>query len=108
MRLAHRDGSPMPLSHALVLSASWGAGAAIGVALGAVLTAVSGAGAPGVSSVQPVFDLIVVPVLAGAVVFLVHFGVTLGIATVRARRAPERDAQADERGEDEREDGVEG
>ena len=107
MRLAHGDGSPMPLARALLLSASWGVGAAIGVALGAVLTAVSGAGAPGASAVEPVSDLIVVPLLAGSVVFLVHLGVTLGVASIRARRARERDAQGHERGEGEPDDRVE-
>jgi len=67
---------------------TWAAGAAIGVALGAWLTVVSGAGAPGVQSLDIAEDLLMLPALTGVAVFLVYLAGSGVVALVRARTAP--------------------
>jgi hypothetical protein len=107
-RFAARDGSPLRARRVVVLSATWGIGAGLGVALGAVLTSVSGAGAPGLSGLDVTSELVVVPWLVGAAVMLLHLFATLGVGFVRAHRAvhtPAQQEQGDERGP---KDGVEG
>ena len=71
-RPAARDGSPLRWGRTLLLSAAWGVGAGGGVALGAVLTAVSGAGAPGLSGLDAGTDLTVAPWVVGGAVFVLH------------------------------------
>lgn len=50
----------------------WALGAAVGVAGGAYLTAVGGAGAPGATALDAWADLVVLPAVAFAIVFVVH------------------------------------
>lgn len=73
---------------AVFWAATWGMGVAIGVVLGAWLTVVSGAGAPGVQSLDIAEDILLLPVLAGSVVFLLHLAGSGVVALVRARTAP--------------------
>lgn len=94
-----RDGSDLRVGRALVLSAAWGAGAGVGVALGAVLTAMGGAGAPGLSGLEAGTDLVVVPWVVGAVVAAGHLGGTLLLGSVRGRRLRDGGAQHDQRHE---------
>ena len=108
MRLAYRDGSDLPLVRAAVFSGAWGLGVGGGVALGAVLTATSGAGAPGLSAVDVTADLLRVPLIVGSAVFTGHLAFTLALAALRGRRAPEIQTQEDEPDEREGQDGVEG
>lgn len=57
------------VSRAALLSASWAVGVAVGVALGAYLTAVGGAGAPGIGGIDLGVDLLGLPALSFAAVF---------------------------------------
>jgi hypothetical protein len=103
-----RDPSLLPVWRRVLMSAGWGVGVGAGVALGAVLTAVSASGVPGLAGLDVFSDLVALPWLSGLVVFLVHLGFTLGLAVVRGRRTPEIEAQPDQDGEREPEHGVEG
>jgi hypothetical protein len=105
-RLTVRDGSELRVGRAIVLSVAWGAGAGIGVALGAVLTALGGAGVPGLSGLQLGTDLVVVPWVVGGLVAAGHLGGTLLLGLIRGRRARQDAAQDDERNERSRDDGV--
>jgi len=78
------------LRTAVFWAATWGIGVACGVALGAWLTVVSGAGAPGVQSLDIAEDLLLLPVLAGVAVFLLHLAGSGVVAWVRGRTAPKR------------------
>lgn len=66
---------------------TWGAGVAAGVALGAYLTAVGGAGAPGVTALDR-SELVTLPLLSGGVtVFAVLlFDLIGGFVRTRASR----------------------
>ncbi len=69
-------------------AATWGLGAAIGVALGGWLTVVGGgAGAPGTESLDLVQDVIVLPLIVGGAVFLAHVLGQLILAGVRRARS---------------------
>lgn len=76
-----------PALRALFWAATWGVGAGIGVALGGWLTAVGGAGAPGVESLDLMEDVLLLPLLAGGVVFLVHLAGQLVFHGVRKARS---------------------
>jgi hypothetical protein len=107
-RLAARDGSPLRMGRALVLSASWAFGAGAGVALGAILTSLSGAGAPGVSGLDVTSELVVIPWIAAGAVLVAHFCGTLLVAAVRGRRSREGPPGEEQRGEDRSQPGVDG
>jgi len=62
----------LSLARAAAWSATWGVGAAAGVALGSYLTAVSGAGSPGVTAMDRT-ETVVLPLFAGLAVFVVSF-----------------------------------
>jgi len=83
--LTGHGGTVFSISRAVIFSASWGLGAAIGVALGGWLTLVGGAGAPGAAGLDPVSDLVVVPLAAFGVVALVHLAGQLVAALLRGR-----------------------
>lgn len=69
-------------------AATWGLGAAIGVALGGWLTVVGGgAGAPGTGSLDLVQDVVVLPLLVGGAVFVVHVLGQVIVAGVRRARS---------------------
>lgn len=86
-RLVQKGGRPLTAGRAFAMSFAWGLGAAIGVALGSWLTLVGQAGAPGVEGLDAGTDLFVVPLVAFAVVFVVHLVLQMTIAWVRGRRA---------------------
>ncbi len=84
-----------------VRAASWGVGVALGVALGAYLTAVSGSGAPGATALDA-SELIVLPAIAGTAVFAVLFVVGVGVSHVAGvlhARSPHGGDDDDERDE---------
>lgn len=60
------------LLSAVFWAATWGIGAAIGVALGGWLTVVSGSGAPGAETLDVFQDLIVLPGISGGAVMALH------------------------------------
>ncbi|MDP2182475.1 MAG: hypothetical protein Q8K99_07885 [Actinomycetota bacterium] len=72
---------------AMLWAATWGAGVAIGVALGGWLTVVGGVGTPGPSSLSLTEDVFVLPGLAGGVVFLFHLAGQILVAAIRSRRS---------------------
>jgi len=65
-----RTGSRRFLRQALFSATTWGLGFACGVAVGGWLTVISGAGAPGVEALDLVDDVLVLPGIAGAAVFV--------------------------------------
>jgi len=78
----------VPLWARMFWAATWGLGAAIGVALGGWLTVVGGgAGAPEVASLDLVEDVIVLPLAVGGVVFAIHLVGQLIVAGVRRARS---------------------
>jgi hypothetical protein len=85
-RLVQKGGRPLTAGRAFAMSFAWGLGAAIGVALGAWLTLVGEAGAPGIEGLDTGTDVFVVPLAAFAVVFVAHLGLQVTIAWVRGRR----------------------
>jgi len=86
MVLVSKKGSPLSLRRAVLLAGSWGLGASLGVALGAWLTVVGEAGAPGVEGLQLGTDLFLLPVLAFVSVFTVHVVAQIATAWVRGKR----------------------
>jgi len=54
-------------------AATWALGVAIGVALGAWLSVIGAQGAPGTAALDVGQELLVAPIIAGAVVFLSYF-----------------------------------
>jgi len=86
-RLVQKGGRPLTAGRAFAMSFAWGLGAAIGVALGAWLTLVGEAGAPGVAGLDTGTDLFTVPLAAFAVVFVAHLAIQVTIAWARGRRA---------------------
>ncbi|MDZ4655477.1 MAG: hypothetical protein U1F44_06345 [Coriobacteriia bacterium] len=87
MTLVARGGEPFRALRSLLWAATWGAGAAIGVALGGWLTLVGGAGAPGIESLDPWADLVLLPLVVFAGVLVVHLGGQLIVASIRGGRA---------------------
>lgn len=81
--LAGPGETAFSVPRAVLYSASWGLGAAIGVALGGWLTLVGGAGAPGAAGIDPVSDLVVVPLAAFGIVGGVHLSAQLITALLR-------------------------
>jgi hypothetical protein len=106
--LVQRDGSPLRPGRTALLAASWGVGAALGVALGAVLSAMSGAGAPGLTELDLSAELGWWPLIVGGGVFAAHLLLTLAVAFVRDHRSRGPDAQCDEDEEGRPGDDVEG
>ncbi len=76
------------LGRAALWSATWGVGVAIGVALGGWLTVVGGAGTPGSGALTLGDDVVLLPGLAGLVVFGLHLIGQILIAFIRQRRMP--------------------
>ncbi len=83
------------VGRAVFWAATWGVGAAIGVAVGGWLTAVGGAGAPGVESLELAEDLLVLPGLAGLAVFGIHLLGQGLIGLVGSLRSRPRDPDGD-------------
>jgi hypothetical protein len=79
------EGGRLRAGQALFWSLTWGVGVMIGVALGGWLTLVGGSGAPGIEGLDPISDLVVLPVLAGAGVAVVHLSGQLVAAALRGR-----------------------
>ena len=90
-------------TRAAVWSLSWALGVALGVALGAYLTVIGSAAAPGAQSLGST-ELLLLPLAAGAVVFVVSFVGRVGVAFIRgltahdsgSDRAEEQEAKSDE------------
>lgn len=78
-----------PIVRGLFWAATWGVGTGIGVALGGWLTAVGGAGAPGVEALDLVEDVVLLPLLAGGAVFFVHLAGQLIVYAIRGARSGE-------------------
>lgn len=77
-----------PVLRGVFWAATWGLGAAIGVALGGWLTVVGGgAGAPGADSLDLVQDVVVLPLIVGGIVFVVHVLGQVIVAGVRRARS---------------------
>jgi hypothetical protein len=104
--LVQRDGSPLRPGRSVLLSASWGAGAFVGVALGAVLSAVSGSGAPGLQDLDLSAELGWWPLLVGGGVLAAHLLSTLAVAFVRGQRSRGPEAQGDHEDEGRSDDDV--
>ncbi len=96
--LLDRHGERFRLAEALFWSASWGLGAALGVALGGWLTLVGGSGAPGAEGLDPVIDLGVLPLGAFAVVTLGHLVGQFIVAALRGRAQARGERQDDQQG----------
>jgi hypothetical protein len=77
-------------------AATWGVGAAIGVAVGGWLTAVGGAGAPGVESLDLTEDVLLLPLLTGLAVFSAHILLQLVVGFVRRGRAGASDGDSED------------
>ncbi len=105
MALVAGGGKPFSLGRALMWAAGWAVGAAIGVALGGWLTLVGGAGAPGVTELDPWMDLGLLPLVAFGAVLVVHLVGQLAAATVRGRRA-DSGSDSDDEDPDARHDSV--
>ncbi|MRS12517.1 MAG: hypothetical protein EG823_05520 [Actinobacteria bacterium] len=101
-----RHGEPFRVRAALFWAVSWGAGAAVGVALGGWLTLAGGSGAPGAEGLDPIVDLICLPAGAFGVVAIVHLGGQLIAAALRGRAEAGRKQEND--GERAEGDGVAG
>lgn len=86
--LLDRHRERFRIAGALFWAASWGLGAAIGVALGGWLTLVGGSGAPGVSGLDPVADLGLLPLCGFCIVTTVHLLGQLIAAVMRGRAVP--------------------
>ncbi len=63
---------PLSLVRASLWAATWAIGVAIGVALGGWLTVVGSAAAPGVAALDLTEDLVVLPLAAAGVTFVIH------------------------------------
>ncbi len=94
--------------HAALWATTWGLGVALGVALGGWLTVVGGVGMPGVASLDITEDLIILPLLAGGVVFVVHFLGQAVVSVLRRRRTAYEEYREDEQRERTVDDGVDG
>ncbi len=75
---------------------TWGTGVAIGVAAGGWLT-IAGSGVVGLESPDLMTDLVVLPVIVGALVAVVHFAGSLVVGVFRKTRASDGDYDDDER-----------
>ncbi|MCE5204334.1 MAG: hypothetical protein LLG24_09020 [Actinomycetia bacterium] len=93
MRPVRADGSPWRFVSALGWSVTWAAGAGIGVALGGYLNLTSATGAPGVAALDPVPDLVLVPLATSAGVVVVYVLGSLGKALVLNARTTRRDGE---------------
>lgn len=85
MLLVDRLEERFRIGAALFWAASWGAGAAVGVALGGWLTLVGGSGAPGTAGLEPVVDLVVLPLGTFGVVSALHLVGQVFVAALRGR-----------------------
>ena len=94
--LLDRHRERFRLTEALFWSASWGLGAAVGVALGGWLTLVGGSGAPGAGGLEPLVDLVLLPLGAFAVVLVLHLVGQIIAASVRGRAETGRKQEDDE------------
>lgn len=83
--LVDRHGQRFRIAEACFWAASWGLGAAMGVALGGWLTLVGGSGAPGAAGLDPLVDLGLLPAAAFGVVAVVHMTGQLLAALLRGR-----------------------
>ncbi len=77
--------SEFRMGRAALWAMTWALGAALGVALGGWLTVVGGVGAPGVDAIDLGTDVFLLPALSGLVVFVVHLGGQIIIASLRSR-----------------------
>lgn len=81
------NGEPLKPHAVLAWALTWALGAGLGVGLGGYLTLTSGAGAPGNTALDPVIDLVVLPLVAFAVVLIVHLTGQVLAGLVRRGRA---------------------
>lgn len=99
--LLNRHGESFRLAGPLLLSAAWGLGAAIGVALGGWLTVAGGTGAPGAEGLDLSVDVGYLPLGTFVAVTLVHLIGQVIAAFLRGRSVARGEQQHDdERAED--------
>ena len=96
--LARRGGQELQLADAALWAAAWGLGAAVGVMLGAWLTAVGAAAPPGENAIDIVSDLLVLPAVAFVGVGLASFGIQVIVAALRGRAVERRHEQHEQPG----------
>ncbi len=109
MPLVSRDGTRFSWRVAVFWASTWAIGAAIGAAIGGYLTLVSGSGAPGVQDIDPLTDLVVLPLAAFGAVFVTHLGLQTVAAAMRGRRAgAQSQGDADDQDPQDGDDGVGG
>ncbi|MHB1341610.1 MAG: hypothetical protein ACYC77_07940 [Coriobacteriia bacterium] len=99
MPLVRRDGSRWRLVPALGWAATWGVGAALGVALGGYLTLTGGAGTPGAAALDPTTDLLLLPSVAFVAVLAVHVAGSAVSGVFRGRRAASDGGGSEDEGE---------
>lgn len=87
---------------------TWAVGVAIGVAVGGWLTVVGSAAAPGVAALEPTEDLVLLPLAAGAAMFVLHFSGQVVVHLWRGRRSSQDGGQHYDDGQSAEDDGVDG
>lgn len=75
------------VARAAFWAATWAVGVALGVALGGWLTVVGASAVPGDVAIDLAEDIVLLPLVAGGVVFVVHLTGQLVAHGVRARRS---------------------
>lgn len=85
-------------------SLTWGAGVAVGVALGGWLTVAGGSATPGVEALDVGQDLVRLPLLAGTAVFTVHLIGQAVVSSIRAAMTPSKPNGDDDGAEEAQDD----
>lgn len=80
------------VSFALAEAFTWGAGVALGVALGAYVTAVGGVGAPGVAGVD-LSETRMLALMAGGITVIIVLGLRIAIGMARGAMTRHTDKQ---------------
>ncbi|MGB4441937.1 MAG: hypothetical protein WBJ62_06910 [Coriobacteriia bacterium] len=96
--LLDRHRERFRFAEAFFWSASWGLGAALGVALGGWLTLVGGSGAPGAEGLDPLVDIGLLPLGAFVAVVFVHLIGQLIAGGLRGRAEASGEHKGDEQG----------
>jgi len=95
------EASEFRMGRAALWAMTWALGAAMGVALGGWLTVVGGVGAPGIEALDLGTDVFLLPALSGLVVFVVHLGGQIIVASLRSRAVIDSSGDSAQSDEDE-------